>query len=363
MIDDTVARFFSGRAGAAMLIFCNFVKSNISKIMKKCVIFVLGALAACLLTACGGGQDFELDLKLKGLGVQTLQVTWLGDSGVMSRRVTAIDNAVHVEGNVTGLTLVNVTTPQGKVIARVVAEGGDRLSVTGDVNRPLQTTVKGNAVSERWQQFRSSNSALYLEASPARLDKAIETYMERHSSDPLSAVLLLADYSNLADPQHTARLMASLKPEAKPESLLASFKALDSLRPRSVSTLSTLLLCGTGGDFEQVVVTGHATLLYFWSKLQPDRTADLELLRKAASLPDVQVVDVMLDSDTTHWSNLLGKDRTAWRHCWAPGGPTDPSLSGLGIVSAPTWLLTDVNGQVRYNGASRDALQPLLKQQ
>ena len=214
--------------------------------------------------------------------------------------------------------------------------------------------VKGNKLNEDWQLFRDEHRAFYTDPNPSRLDAAIAKYVKEHSGDMLSTVLLMADYSDFTDRDKVQALINSISLEARPESLLATFMGNPMGRKSvSVPRLMSLNLIKHGGDFEDVSLTNHVTLIHLWGGVQDNRQGTINLLN---TLPDgVRVLDVLAESDTIRWHQVIAGDPAQWQHYWAPGGPMEQGIQLLGITSLPWFAVADSTGMVTYTGPDINA--------
>ena len=168
----------------------------------------------------------------------------------------------------------------------------------------------------------------------------------------LSAVLLVADYSDYSNLDKVNQLLMSIEAKARPESLIASLLGYTKGRKKSnLPRLMTLNLIKHGGDFEEIKLTDRVVLLSLWANPQPDRK---DLVVKLQGINEsIKVIDVLTESDTLHWHETIADE--SWPHYWAPGGPLEQGIQLLGITSMPWYAVTDSTGLIVYSGPSLDA--------
>lgn len=317
-------------------------------------------LIALLVTSCSG-DGFKIDGDITGLeGTTTLRVVMATDTAIVDEHVN-LDDKGHFsfKGTTTQPVIVNILNSKGEILALMVAAGGDHIKVKGDASKPLGIKVKGSHVNEQWQLFRDEHAAFYTDPNPSRLDAAIEKYVREHPADVLSTVLLMADYRDRSDRARLDQMLGSIQPQARPASL-TRLLAAGSVAGTRMPRLMDLTLVKYGGDFEEIHLTGHTSLISLWSNPQEDRNAIISKLQDLDK--DVSIIDVLAESDTLRWHSTIANDPDRWKHYWAPGGPLEQGIQLLGPISMPWYAVTDSTGQVTYSGPSLDAalrnLQP-----
>ena len=315
------------------------------------------ALMCVLLWSCHSG-DFTIEGEIKGLGTQNVRITYLADDGVATEVVTAEQGRFAFTGSSNRLTVVDIADAQGSSIIRAAAINGDRLTINGELEHPELIAVEGSEVNELWTQFRTEHSKLYARAAGSERDQAIEQWVGEHRQQATSALLLLFDHSAPLSPT-AQQLLTAIAPEVRPDHLLAAVEALANYLSRgAASTMRTLTLCGTSGDFETLHADGHPMAIYCWSMADADRVAAFEACKHLAER-GVVVADVLLDADTTGWA---AKRQAASQLChyWSPTGPMDESLKPLRIASVPWFIVADSTGNICYRGSSpQEALKAL----
>ena len=323
----------------------------------------LTAIMLLMLTACG--KSFKIKGNIGGMAEQNLRIVYATPVGVTERWATAKANRFELKGESDDPTLVTVYDSHGTFLAHFWLENGDVMKVRGTSPDPYSLEVKGPEVNERWYDFIHSHAGQYASTDPAALNKAIEDYVRANPADELSALLLLCDYRSTAGMAQVTPLLNTLKPEAKPESLLAACRHMMEATKAKPGRVTSLQLYDSNGAAASFVPTAsRASILYLWTKQTASLVSDVQTLTEALkNAHDVQAADVLLSPDTVSWSNLRHQHFAAWsKHYWAPQGPMDASLKPLKISVAPTAIVMDSLGIVTYAGSDvRQAVQALNK--
>ena len=323
--------------------------------MKKTIQYLSLVLMMALGLASCSGNSFKIDGNLTGFDGHAVRVVYSADSAIVDE-VVEVDKhgKFSYKGEAASPAIVSLMDERGESLVLVVAVNGDHLKVEGEAAKAMGLKVKGNKLNEDWQLFRDEHRAFYTDPNPSRLDAAIAKYVKEHSGDMLSTVLLMADYSDFTDRDKVQALINSISLEARPESLLATFMGNPMGRKSvSVPRLMSLNLIKHGGDFEDVSLTNHVTLIHLWGGVQDNRQGTINLLN---TLPDgVRVLDVLAESDTIRWHQVIAGDPAQWQHYWAPGGPMEQGIQLLGITSLPWFAVADSTGMVTYTGPDINA--------
>jgi|GEM_PF-451786 len=317
------------------------------------LLIILSLLTLLATSSCGKKNAFKLDAKLANLQPDEVRVIYQNDSGIVDMWVPLSQGKLSYQGtDVSQPVLLTVLDRKSQVLAYAVVQAGDHVKMSGDASKQHAVKVTGTKLNERWQLFRDEHAAFYADPNPSRLDAAIEKYIGENQSDMLSTVLLLVDYSNLTNRQHVDEMLKSISDEARPASLTQSYEALSSGK-RSLPRVPQLKLWQRG-NYEEVSLLGHTTLLYLWTRSREvtARNAVVNELKELAANTAVTVADVLIESDSIMWSKTIAGDSVAWQHYWAPCGPQDGSLRLLGITSTPWFTVTDGDGLVAYNGVN-----------
>jgi len=323
--------------------------------MKKLQYFSLLLLLLAMLGSCSGDR-FKVDGNLVNLKGKSLRVVFYGDSGIVDEWVDIDEKGKFTyKGESSQPVIVTFLNSNKEPLMMVVAANGDHLKVKGDAGKALGLKVKGNKLNEDWQLFRDEHGAFYTDPNPSRLDAAIEKYVRENPTDMLSTVLLMADYSNYTDQEKVEALLNGIDIKARPASLTEAFMG-NPMGKRNVSVprLITLTLVKHGGEFEEIKLMEHISLINLWANPQTERKAVNIKLQNLldSSNGSVNIIDVLAESDTLNWhQTIAGEDRP---HYWAPGGPLEQGIQLLGATIMPWYAVTDSTGLVAYSGPHLD---------
>lgn len=319
-------------------------------------ILKLGLMTTLLLMVLSGcSKSFKIKGNVLGVGTQNLRVLYATPLGVWEQWVMSDNNRFEITGQSEEPVLVIISNAQGGLLARFMLANGDDIKVRGTSVDPYRLEVQGPDVNERWYAFIRDHASQYSNDDRTTLNSAIADYARQHPDDVLSALLLLCDYRSTGGIDEVKPLLEALKPEARPESLLATYRNLLKQAAKQPTTLSSLLLFESKGDYASFSpTTARASLLYLWS-VQNSVGKDSKPLSDVASQMGKKalIADVLMDGDTSSWSINRREYLTAWpQHFWAPEGPMNESLKHLNIVATPTFIVADSLGHVTYMGSN-----------
>ena len=305
------------------------------------------SLIALALVSCSS-DSFKIDGNIAHVQ-GAVRIIFQADSGMVDELINLDEKGrFSFKGAVTDLATVSVLNHKGETMTNLVAKNGDHFKIKGDAAKAMSIKVKGNALNEDWQLFRDEHAAFYSDPNPSRLDAAIEKYVREHPTDILSTVLLITDYSDYSDRAKIDKMLQGIDMKARPASLVRHFTDRPVPRNTNLPRLMNLKLAKGADSFEEIPLVGHVTLINLWANPQNNRK---DLIQQFSALDDqVQVVDVLAESDTLRWHQTIADDPKSWKHYWAPAGPLEPGIQLLGITSMPWYAVTDSTGMVTYSG-------------
>lgn len=330
--------------------------------MKKFKTGFMAMLVLCVLSGCS--KSFKIKGNIVGVGTQSLRVEFATPVGVWEEWVMSKENRFEIKGQTDEPTLVTIYNAQGSLVARFLLENGDDIKVRGTSPDPYKLEVKGRDVNERWYAFMQSHASQYSNDDRTSLNAAIVDYAKQHPADVLSALLLLCDYRSTGGIGEVQPMIEALKPEARPESLLATYHNLLKHIGEKPKTLPSLLLYESKGEFTSFTpTTAQCSMLYFWSKQNSVGEDSKPLTEAITQLGDKALVaDVLMDGDTSMWNLNRREYMSAWkRHYWAPEGPMNESLKSLNIGATPCFIVADSLGHVTYTGGNAQQALTALK--
>ena len=320
------------------------------------IIIALCIVLIAIATGCRS-NSFKIDAQLQGLGTQNIKIVYFSSGAVVEQTVAVQDNHFSFSGSAPQLTIANVVDAQGGVIAQLVVQNGDKVTIKGNVAQPLNIQITGSDINEQWMEFKRQYKDYFgpVQTRNSELDAEIEKYINSHPSNLLSTVLLVAHYNNLSDDEKVKSLLDKIDNDAKPESLTAVLNQLPPL-PKPVERLTSLLLYDSHGSFSQFNARdAQCSVLLIWSRDDYSRKTNIDTLislkRIANSNQRLQIADILIDADSASWNHITNTDSTRWKHYWAPEGPLNHDLKALGVGITPMYIVGDSTGKIVYRGS------------
>ena len=136
----------------------------------------------------------------------------------------------------------------------------------------------------------------------------IEKYVKAHPDDVTSTLLVIVNYNSTDDPAKAQRLLSSIKPDARPQSLVGSFDALTLAVGKGSKQLAAMLLMNANaGAYSQLRFSDASyTLLCIWGgENEGDHRTYIGQLKSLASQAGsgrrLQIADVSLEPDSSFW--------------------------------------------------------------
>lgn len=323
--------------------------------MKKTLAATLPIILLCtLLNACSSGK-FKITAHIVGIGDGNVRIAYAAPDGVKSTWAMVKDNKFEVEGTSPQLTVVGIYDNGGRMMLRVAAQNGDNITIEGDIAQKNDLKVHGNKASEDWFAFMHDNADAYVGGNEPALCMKIEQYIKAHPADVASTLLLLCDYPYRSNTEKVDKLLGSIAPEAKPDFLLQTHKALARQHGTPITALGAINLIGTDNRVTTLSALGSKfTIMYFWNTDDASYAQNVTMLRSLADKAgsNLKIADIFIDADTMQWRSTINAAKAPWQHLWAPGGPVDNELKAFAIGSAATFVVADSSGKVAYNGTS-----------
>lgn len=319
-------------------------------------------------TSCNN-DTFKIEGTLPDMGNQAMHAIYVNEAGVQSVNCVVEEGKFIMEGISPNLTIVFLYDKNNNLLTKVAVKNGDKLKMKGTMKHKYLIEIKGNEITEDWNAFRRENHLLYSDdAESSTLDKKISEYVAVNGDKTASLLLLLYDYSDLNDTENIAKMLNQINEECRPANIMKAYAEMNAELSKK-QTRSKFNSFELYNDKDSLVsftpAKGKMSLLYFWGiddKSHKDLIVELDsLYTDYKGKNQLQLADVMLDSDTTRWKRTLRREKKEWTHLWAVGGIMEKSVLDLEIKSTPVFLLLDsVGGQV-YRGDSIGAVSDLIK--
>lgn len=318
---------------------------------------VLFIMLLCLLSSCGGKDDFVIKCDIEGLGDHGVEIFYINSDGVQRSSFHPEGGKLTLRGSSKTPVLVEVFTSGGRQLFNVVAADGDKLEVKFDPKRPESLVIKGNKVSEEYAQFVTANHSLLERGQSQQLNRLIAGQVREHPDRLSSAAILVAHFNARGNEMLADSLVRLLPDNPEIHSLIDNFSQLVAaqLQLSDDNKIGRLELPGMK-DSLTVFVPSHQSygLLLFTSSSANDLTSRRRLseLYKTYPRAKFQAVEICVDGDSASWAASIKSDSASWKHSWLPAGVAHYSLSSLKIPSLPYFILTDSAGRQVYRGPS-----------
>ncbi len=224
-------------------------------------------------------------------------------------------------------------------------ERGDKVMVKGDSADPSSWVFSGNSINEDWSKWRKENSSQIAGGNAEKINSAVDKFVKKNPSNPLSALLLLYEYDRRINNEGFLKLWKSLKGEAAKEKWITISGRSDlytniPLEPVNVKRKHSIPLHSLVNGTDTIVTGKVPVVLMVWRNGDREREEfidSLRALRKAH--PDSAsfiIADICFDPDSINWAAPLGRD--SLEHiirAWNPVAEADSVMRSLGIERTP----------------------------
>ncbi len=332
------------------------------------------ALTVCLIALITTGcvkNEFKIDFEFPKDHIGNYMLTyyaWDSRGGRWIEQTASIQEGVAAARGITRLpTLVYVSdasSPSNYIL--IYAERGDKIKISGEGRDMAAWSVKGNKVSERWNEWRK-------EAYPKKNDdkafeKSIEEFVKKNPGDQLSAIMMLTEWNRRKNPEGFVKVWNMIDKSQKDPKLIEMCGAPD--------LLGIVFTTNAEGNLEYVKKEGLKTLtvrsrdngidtlkfdkvkgsiLYFYSENNSDRREAADSLKHLSrAYPDSTkriIADIYMDSDSTTWVNFIRRDSIKGGvRAWQPRGLVEDDMVKMGVARVPWYVVKDKLGKETYSG-------------
>lgn len=322
--------------------------------------YVLLILICTFSIACNNDK-FVLEGALSDAGTKNIRAIYVNEAGVQSSWIPVESGRFKLVGVSPDYTIVTLYNSQRELITRIAIKNGDNVKLRGTIKHKYLIEMKGNDASVEWNDFRRENHRLYEQAeeNAGVLDDAIETYIKDNSDKISSLLLLLNDYSSLDDASKMHSLLNMIDEKARPASLMRAYTEMNSelSRKSKRKNYHSLLLYTPEDSLEAFIpLRAKLSVMYFWGINDNDRKKYVDslevLFNDYKDKKQLQIADIMMDSDTARWKRTIEKEDKEWKHYWSVGGPMNKSIVDINIKKTPTFVVIDSVGEPLYKGDS-----------
>lgn len=224
-------------------------------------------------------------------------------------------------------------------------ERGDKITLTGESADIFSWNISGNSITDDWSRWTRENASALSSRDAKKINAAVEKYVGKNPSNPLSALLLLYEFNRREDNPLFLRLWKMLKGEAAKEKWITLSGRSDLYTNRPVEEVDvkkkhTLVVKSIDNGADTIVSGEVPVVLLFWRNSDSERREmidSLRALRKAH--PDSAsfiIADICFDPDSISWASPLGRD--SLKHTirgWNPVAEADSAVRALGVERTP----------------------------
>lgn len=332
-------------------------------------------LWACVALCACSNDSFTIEGVLTDVGDRTVRAVYVNEGGVQSVTMVPENGRFKIVGVSPNYTVVHLYNQQNAVITKVVMKNGEDLKLKGTIRHNYLIEMKGEDVNEDWNAFRRENHVLYSENREDELNEKIEAYVKENPDKMASVALLINDYSLLDDSVKVHELLTGINEDVRHASLLKAYTDVNALMSVKAEDekrkwISIKFYNQNDSIKELKADAGKMSVLYFWrttDESHKDIVKELDSLyynymRTSKGKKQIQIADVVLDSDTAAWKRAIRNEDKDWQHFWAVGGHMNPTVSEMCVVKSPYFKVIDSMGQIAYSGDSISCVSALMKE-
>lgn len=224
-------------------------------------------------------------------------------------------------------------------------ERGNKIVITGKSADIFSWEISGNAITEDWNRWTRDNASILSSRDVKKINAAVEKYVKKNPSNPLSALLLLYEFNRREDNPLFLKLWKSLKGEAAKEKWITLSGRADLYTNRPVEEVDvkkkhTLVVKSLDNGADTIVSGEVPVVVLFWRNSDSKRGEMIDSLRSLRkSHPDSAsfiIADICFDPDSISWASPLGRD--SLKHTirgWNPVAEADSAIRALGVEGTP----------------------------
>ncbi len=315
--------------------------------MKKYFLFIL---LIFIIQSCTKPK-FEVTFELPQAVNAAYTFTYYASS---SKQGKWIETGVMVQNGKGKMTLPTanptvVMLSAGANIIYFYTEKGDNIKITGESADIYSWNISGNSINEDWSKWRHENASALSSANVEKINAAVEKFVKKEPSNPLSALLLLYKFDRKEDNAAFLRLWKSLKGEAAKEKWITISGRNDlytntPLTPPDFKKNHKIILKSLANGSDTIVTGKVPVALLFWRNSDTDRVKmidSLKALRKAH--PDSAsyiIADICFDPDSLSWTSPLGRDSLEHTiRAWNPVAEADSLYRSFGVEKTPALII------------------------
>jgi hypothetical protein len=232
-------------------------------------------------------------------------------------------------------------------------------------DKALAAYVKFRILSAEYTQKLQAPNADFAKVRE-EFSKSLERYISDYptASDAAEAMLQLGIAQEFAVQEDSAKQWYRRIVAKFADSPAAAKAAGAILRLESVG--KTIVVSGRSSTGEKVQLAdyrGKVVLIHYWATWSTSSKKDLAVLKQltATHSPQFTIIGVSLDNNVKDLNNYLAENKLPWPQIFEEGGMDGPPANQLGILSVPTMILVNREGQVVNRAISPNDIESEVK--
>ncbi|MDE5845573.1 MAG: DUF4369 domain-containing protein [Muribaculaceae bacterium] len=312
-------------------------------------------ISAIIMSACGNSDSFTISGEIEGLGTRNLRFYYNDGNAVKVGLASAIDSKFRFEGHSKVPTVVTITTGQRSVLATVVAENGNDITLTLYANDPYKMKAKGNKTTEQFAEFININTETLSEGNSQKINQVVANYVKQFPKRQSATLAMLTYYDMRIAPAEADSLLSLIDPKARPTHFVAGYRDLLSRAEVGDSTIvlePITLYCEKDSLTTIDPRKNKKTLFSFITGVRAMDDSIKIKLKEFVNDKNIKIVNVYLDTDTTQWKNHLRHSLPPGLNTWTTGALASPRLSQFKLRNIPAFVVVDSTSTIIYKGLS-----------
>lgn len=339
-----------------------------TKMRKSMILYML--LAS--LTAChNNSQETNIQGEIKGLGNDTLYL--YGNDGNYERIDTIItengkiDYTLQIDTVTSTLLLINNKTTQ----VPLFLNKNEKITIQGNASDLDFLTIGGNIPNEEYTAFQQTLKGLG-KPSDKVLEEKVEEFIRNHHSSLVSIYLLNKYFVQKETPDYAKinSLIELMAGNLQDNPVIEQIRTYSEQVEKIVVGKSAPFFSLPNVKGEKITRTDKFKdkylLIHFWASwdsLSMKTNAKLRKInRDYKKNKKFGMLGISLDIDKKAWKETIKRDTLNWEQVCDFSGLNSGTVTQYAILSLPSNVLIDPNGNIVAKGIQGDSLANKLKE-
>lgn len=339
-----------------------------TKMRKSMILYML--LAS--LTAChNNSQETNIQGEIKGLGNDTLYL--YGNDGNYERIDTIItengkiDYTLQIDTVTSTLLLINNKTTQ----VPLFLNKNEKITIQGNASDLDFLTIGGNTPNEEYTAFQQTLKGLG-KPSDKVLEEKVEEFIRNHHSSLVSIYLLNKYFVQKETPDYAKinSLIELMAGNLQDNPVIEQIRTYSEQVEKIVVGKSAPFFSLPNVKGEKITRTDKFKdkylLIHFWASwdsLSMKTNAKLRKInRDYKKNKKFGMLGISLDIDKKAWKETIKRDTLNWEQVCDFSGLNSGTVTQYAILSLPSNVLIDPNGNIVAKGIQGDSLANKLKE-